>query len=71
MYFVVQYDKWLGPSWLKYKTVQFVVLDLTGLFYMHSYVLDLTGLSLGMLVPNSRDWHKKMATEFSALQNTP
>ena len=37
MYFVAQYDQWLGPSWGKYKTVQFVVLDLTGLFYMRSY----------------------------------
>ena len=28
-------------------------------------------LSLGTLVPNSRDWHEKIATEFFTLQNTP
>ena len=28
-------------------------------------------VSLGTLVPNSRDWHEKIATEFFALQNTP
>ena len=32
--------------------------------YVCMYVLD-------MLVPNSRDWHEKVAAEFFALQNTP
>ena len=30
-----------------------------------------TYISLGTLVPKSRNWHKKMATKFFALHNTP